>query len=107
MITRNGVYYDLTKSNYRTKINDLTFVFSSRLHLEKFKSRIIENRNKINLSLTKRFNIAVDVSQLADIVLYGKVETRGFLVLNEAGKELCQKNIICGGVKVIEKNLKE
>lgn len=93
MITRNGVVYDLTISSYRCTIDGLTFVFSSRLHLDNFKKRLHENRERINTSLSKRFNYNIDVSQLADLVLYRKIENRGFLVLTSEGKELWQNNL--------------
>lgn len=100
MITRNGVVYDLNISSYRFTLDGLVFVFSSKLHLEKYKKKYKENRDIINYSLSRRFNMAVDVSQLADIVLYRKIETRGFLVVTVDGGELCQNNIIYGGGKV-------
>lgn len=101
MISRNGVVYDLTLSSYKHKEGDLTFVFSSKLHLDKFKKKLKENRDIINYSLSKRFNITVDVSQLADVVLYRKIETRGFLIVTGNGEELCQNNITYGGGEVI------
>ena len=97
MITRNGIYYDLTKSCYRLKVNDYIFVFSSQLHLKNYKLKLNENREKINNSLTNRFKITVDVSELADIILYRKIETRGFLIVTKGGTELCQKDIKCVG----------
>lgn len=102
MITKNGVYYDLENSSYRCKVNGLTFVFSSKLHLDKFKSKMKENREKINKSLSNRFNILVDVEQLADVVLYRKIETRGFLILSVEGSQLCPRNLIFqnGEVKI-------
>lgn len=93
MLTRNGVCYDLTRSNFKTTVNGLTFVFSSRLHLEKFKKKLHENRDIVNYSLTRRFGFAVDVSQLADIVLYRKIETRGFLIVTNEGNELWQESL--------------
>lgn len=104
MMTKNGVCYDLTKSIYHYKIGNLTFVFSSQLHLDKFKKKYKENRDIINYSLTKRFNFTVNVSQLADIVLYRKIETRGFLIIADDGKHLCQKSIILNGVEVTIQN---
>lgn len=101
MISRNGVCYDLSISSYKHTVNGLTFAFSSKLHLDKFKKKLKENRDIINYSLTKRFNVSVDVSQLADIVLYRKIETRGFLIVTREGKELCQNNITFGGGEVI------
>ena len=94
MITRNGVCYDFNISEYRHTENGLTFVFSSQLHLDKFKNKLKENRDIVNYSLTKRFNFSVDVAQLADIVLYRKIETRGFLIVTNEGKELWQTSNI-------------
>lgn len=100
MITRNGVCYDLSISPYRYTVNGLTFMFSSKTHLDKFKKKLKENRDIINYSLTRRFNISVNVSQLADIVLYRKIETRGFLIVTGEGKELCQNSITFIGGEV-------
>lgn len=103
MITKNGVCYDLTISSYRYTKDNLTFVFSSQLHLDKFKKKLKENRDIINYSLTKRFNFNVDVSQLADVVLYRKIETRGFLIITPDGNELCQKSLLFVGGKMTAK----
>lgn len=99
MRTRNGVYYNLELSGYRHTIDNITFVFSSQLHKDKFKKKLTENRNKINVSLSKRFNISVDVPHLADIVLYRKIETRGFLVITADGKKInnMAKLLYCAG----------
>lgn len=105
MYSRNGVCYDLQRSTYRTTVNGLTFVFSSRLHLDKFKKKLQENRDIINYSLTRRFNVTVDVSQLADIVLYKKIETRGFLIVTNEGNELWQENLRYVGGKATLRNL--
>lgn len=101
MISRRGVVYDLTISPYRCTVDGLTFVFTSQLHLDKFKHKVKENRDIINYSLSKRFNINVDVSQLADVVLYRKIETRGFLIVTDEGKEICQNRITYVGGEVI------
>ena len=107
MLSRNGIYYDLSQSTYRVKINGLTFVFSSKVHASKFKKRLQENRDIINYSLSKRFNYKVDMSALADIVLYKKIETRGFLIVDSNGETLCPKTIICGGAKVMKESFAE
>lgn len=104
MISRNGVYYDLNLSNYRVTINDITFVFSSQKHLDKFNKRLRGHRDIINTSLTNRFNFDIDVSVISDIVLYRKIETRGFLLLDKNGVKLCQENIrYIGEKKIIRK----
>ena len=104
MITRNGIYYDLTLSHYKYEVNGLTFYFSSQRYLKNFKQKLEENRDVINYSLTKRFGIDICVNTLADIVLYKKIEKRGFRIVTGKGVELCQENIICGGATVTTKN---
>ena len=83
MYTRDGICYDLNKSIYKSTQNGVTFVFSSKLYKEKFESKLKEHRESINKSLSNRFRISIDVSTLADVVLYMKIEKRGFLI--EAG----------------------
>lgn len=103
-ITRAGVYYDLSKSHHRLKLEECTFVFSSQLHLDKFKSQYQAHREKINVSLSKRFNVNVDVSMLADVVLYKRIETRGFLIVSKDGKLSCVSNIRFESGKVTLRN---
>lgn len=107
MISRNGICYDLEKSEYRTEINGITYVFSSQLHLDKFLKRRKENHDIINYSLTRRFNMNVDVKPLADIVLYKKIETRGFLLIVDGDTKICQnKHLKFGGGIVTPMNFK-
>lgn len=106
MRTRNGVYWDLDKSTYRSEVNGLVFVFSSELHKSKFDERLKENRKTINDSLSKRFNIKCDVSNLADVVLYRKIETRGFLIEEKEDSAQCQKHLKFVGGKVTLTNYK-
>lgn len=92
MKTRNGVYYNLALSEYRETVNGLTFVFSSQIHKDKFLEKLNENRDIINYSLSKRFKMKIDLNLLADIVLYKKIESRGFLILKE-DKEIKPENL--------------
>lgn len=91
-ITKNGVCYNFNISPYRYEANGVVYVFSSQLHLEKFTKKIEENRKKINDSLSNRFGLSVEVSALADLVLYKKIETRGFLIVTQEETELWQKD---------------
>lgn len=92
MRTRNGIYYDLKQSTYHYTIDGVMYVFSSFRHRQKFKEKLEDHREQINASLSKRFGISVNVDLLADIVLYRKVETRGFLIVKE-GQFLNEQNI--------------
>ncbi|MBO5715290.1 MAG: hypothetical protein J6S23_02715 [Clostridia bacterium] len=107
MISRRGICYDLNLSDYRETINGITYVFSSQNHLDKFKRNLNKHRETINTSLSKRFNLTIDVPQLADVVLYKKIETRGFLIVTDEGIKLCQNNILYGGENPTLKRLNE
>lgn len=104
MFTRNGICYDLKISPYIYKDKNLTYHFSSKLHLEKFMEKKIENRVTVNQSLTKRFGYEVVVPELADVVLYRKIETRGFYVVDNEGQTICKNNLIYVGGKVTKRN---
>jgi len=101
MKTRNGVYYDLTKSTYKFVVPDtkMTFVFSSDLHLIKFEDQYSINRHNFNLKLRSRYRVNIEAKVLPDLLLYQKIETRGFLVVNEEGEILCQESLILNGEK--------
>lgn len=103
MITRNGIVYDLRLSPYYIKIGDATYYFSSKNHLEKFSEKLYDNRNAIHISLSNRFGIDIVLSLLADIVLYGKVETRGFFIVYKGVPYVCQKDITLNGATLTEK----
>lgn len=106
MRTRNGIYYDLSKSTYRFKVPDtnITFVFSSDLHMIKFEDQFKENRNDFNVKQKARYRIDITMKVLPDILLYKKIETRGFLMVNEGGQVLCQENLKLIGEKATPKS---
>ena len=93
MYTRDGICYDLNKSIYKSTQNGVTFVFSSKLYKEKFESKLKEHRENINKSLSNRFRISIDVSTLADVVLYMKIEKRGFLIEAKDEKLQCRSHL--------------
>lgn len=106
MVSRNGIYYDFTKSVYRYKMEDtqVTFIFSSDLHLTKFEEQFRQHRIDFNMKLKSRYKLNIEVTLFADLVLYTKVETRGFLVINEGGQKICPQNLILNGEKVTRKS---
>jgi hypothetical protein len=100
MISRNGIYYNLSDSIHRLTVNDITFVFSSKSHLVKFKEKYRNHRITIAKSLSNRFSLTVFLNTVADVVLYSKIETRGFLLVINGGEEVCKENLILDGNKV-------
>nr|DAI89899.1 MAG TPA: hypothetical protein [Caudoviricetes sp.] len=103
MMTRNGIVYDLKLSPYYITIDEVTFYFSSKNHLEKFTEKLTENREVINYSLSKRFGVNINFKILNDIVLYSKVETRGFLIKHKGEAYSCKKHIVLNGVILTKK----
>jgi len=103
--TRNGIYYDLNYSEFKfySEELDLTFVFSSKLHLTKFKEQFLQHRAEFNQKYSVRFKIKCSFKALPDLVLYRRIESRGFLI-KEGDTNLCQKFLKLGGEQVIRKD---
>lgn len=95
MITKNGICYDLSRSPYVCSVANWTYYFSSPSHMNKFKSNISSNRDWLNDSMSRRFKFTMSLDLLADLSLYRKTETRGFLVLDEMSGMVyeCPENI--------------
>lgn len=105
-MTRNGIVYDLTLSPYILKVEDTntTFYFSSKNHMEKFRELKEEHRARIKESLSNRFGLSIEENDISDIVLYGKVETRGFHIIFKGSEFTCKKHIKLSGERKIKKS---
>ena len=105
-MTRNEIEYNLKASPFFFDVPDtsVTFVFSSRLHLDKFKEKYIYNRNFINASLSKRFNIFIELNIVSDIITYTKIEKRGFLVKFKGSDFECLESLKFGGESLMSRN---
>lgn len=105
--TRWGVAHNLELSPYSLIVDYqdeiLEYVFSSKQYKDIFYKKFIDNRIKINESLTKRFGFKIEVDKLADLRLYSMTEKRGFLI---KGKEeyKCLDTIELIGVNLIHRN---
>lgn len=97
MITRNGVCYALPFSPYTCSLYEMTFHFSSENHMDKFLTERDEFIEKINDSLSARFKVAVDAKELATVLFYKKVETRGFYISTEEGNATCLEELEFSG----------
>lgn len=107
-LTRSGVAYNLDESPHRLEVpyenQTLVFVFSSGLYKQKFYDRFIENRREISDSLSGRFGFRVENDVLCDIRLYRTIEKRGFLILKDGERFVCQDNIILNGGLMMKGN---
>ena len=80
MQTKNGIELDLSKSNYKYRINNYVFYFSSEKYLNKFKDEI-ENYTEIeNTKMNIKYKVIIDLTVYLSFALYKKIEKRGFYV---------------------------
>lgn len=107
-LTRSNIAYDLSISPHRFTVsygeNSLEYVFSSDLYRRKFIEKQAQNRDQIELSLTKRFGVTVRQPALADIRLYSTIEKRGFLLVKNGVEVQCPERIILDGERVTLRN---
>lgn len=112
-LTKRGIAYNLKLSPYKVQleyvassrdVNSITFVFSSEFYRQKFSEELQNNRAKIQESLSKRFGYEVKQEMLCDIVLYSKIEKRGFLIFYNNEVVECQEYITLDGKNLIIKN---
>lgn len=78
--TRDGIYLDITKSEYKITTRGLTFYFSSVFYLESFARKLEQYDAKIEQYLLNRLHMTVDAKKCAAIMCYAEVEKRGFYV---------------------------
>jgi len=107
-LTRSNVAYDLSISPHMLEVpydhgETLVYVFSSKLYKDKFYNALFENREKINESLSNRFGFRISSDLLCDLKLYISIEKRGFLILKDKEKMVCQEDIILDGNRVMTK----
>lgn len=88
-------------SPYKITIEEITYVFSSTNHLNKFAELIEFNRKRIAESLSNRFKLNIQLDRLADLVLYGKIESRGFHIEIEGDVIQCLDQVKLSGEKRI------
>lgn len=107
-LTRGGVIYDLKLSPFKhdVKYGDegYTYYFSSELNRKKFIARLEDHRDKVNTSLSNRFNIYLELNLIADIKLYENIEKRGFLIANTKESYECLSTIRLSGLNKINKS---
>lgn len=113
-VTRSGVYHVLEDSIHRLECfyksptgegtQKFEYVFSSELYKDIFMKKQIENRVKVNDSLSKRFGFRIVNNLLCDLLLYAKTEKRGFLIISNDRNITCLDNLKLDGVNLIYKN---
>ena len=75
------VYKDINESNYIFEYNKLKFYFSSLFYKEKFIKEHIDFIRDESMKLTIKFKCSIYCDEMILLLLYKKIEKRGFKVL--------------------------
>lgn len=95
MKTVRGIYHRLEESEYIFSYDNLTFVFSSKLYLNKFIGEYKEYLKDETARMESIYRCTFYADEMILINLYRKIEKRGFRVLyfNEPLEEKLYYNI--------------
>ena len=74
------VYNDINESTYNFSYDDMTFYFSSKFYKEKFKNDYINYLKEETDKLRIKFKCNVVADEMILLLLYKKIEKRGFRV---------------------------
>ena len=86
-VTKCGVYYNLTESTFCYCMGEATFYFSSNSHLQKFTNRLPITKTEMNDLIERKWKLHTNFDFVAALVLYLKIETRGFYITICYGKQ--------------------
>ena len=81
------IYNDINESTYTFKYDDLVFYFSSKFYLEKFIREYSNFIKEETMKLKVKFKCNIYCDEMILLLLYKKIEKRGFKV-EYKGKEL-------------------
>ena len=74
------VYYDLDLSTYKLDYKRLTFIFSSKFYIDKFKKEIDNFVKLEGKKIYSKYKVNLDTNEYLALVLYKRIEKRGFKV---------------------------
>lgn len=74
------IYNDIDESIYNFKYDDMLFYFSSQFYQEKFKKEYINYLKEETNKLRLKFKCSINADYLILLLLYKKIEKRGFRV---------------------------
>ncbi len=75
-----GIYYNLYESEYKYKIDNFEFVFSSLFYLTLFKTNLESYLKYEQERLNNKLKKNIELKEVILIDHYKKIEKRGFLV---------------------------
>lgn len=101
-MTRNGIEYQLEKSPFIFECGNLLFYFSSNNHLNKFINNLEKFICDMRYKFSERYGYYAYFDLLFLLILYSKIETRGFYIKYEGREFTCQNQVTLGGeIKIL------
>lgn len=94
------IYNDINESNYTFNYDKLTFYFSSQFYKEKFIKEHINFIRDETMKLRIKFKCDIYCDEMILLLLYKKIEKRGFKVLYN-NTPICEKYYITSEVDAI------
>lgn len=94
MKTENGIYLDLTESEYKVKKLGLTFYFSSKFYMEKFEKEVETFTHNEMLKLYNKYRVSSNLKIFLTISFYKKVEKRGFRIYDNIRNQEINRNVV-------------
>ncbi len=79
-MTKNGIEFNLNKSNYKLMKGEFTFYFSSKFYLEKFKNNVDEFVENESRKIDAKYKVDINLINYFMVAFYKKTEKRGFLI---------------------------
>ena len=77
----NIIYNDINESDYIFKYDNLQFYFSSMFYLKKFKRTYLQFLKDETMKLKIKYKCNIYADEMLLLLLYKKIEKRGFKVL--------------------------
>ena len=94
------VYKDINESNYIFEYNKLMFYFSSLFYKEKFIKENIDFIRDESMKLKIKFKCSIYCDEMILLLLYKKIEKRGFKVLYN-DKPIRENYLITSDIDII------
>lgn len=84
---------NIKESDYSYNFKGLSFYFSSKQYLEKFKNNIEDYINNETMKLKVKYNIIFSIDLILMLAYYKKIEKRGFRVYDNLNKKEITENV--------------
>lgn len=91
--TVRGIYLNIKESDYSYNFKGLTFYFSSKKYLEKFKKTVKTYLENEIYKIKIKYNINISIDLFIIISYYKKIEKRGFRIYDNLNEKEITENV--------------